>query len=87
MIGGASLNDAIFIPPVHTSSNDLMSDLAQFAHNTEECFPDLLKIAIIHCQFETIHPFLDGNGRARRLLITLYLVDKENSKKTNTLSF
>ncbi len=50
MISGASLNDAIFIPPVHTSSNGLMSDLAQFAHNTEECFPDLLKIAIIHYQ-------------------------------------
>jgi len=80
-IGGASINDATFIPPIHTSINEYMGDLENFAHNTESFFPDLLKIALIHYQFETIHPFLDGNGRVGRLMITLYLVEKGILKK------
>ncbi|MFT7344646.1 MAG: Fic family protein [Lentimonas sp.] len=80
-IGGASIADATFIPPIHSDISELMGDLEHFAHNDEYYFPDILKIALIHYQFETIHPFLDGNGRAGRLMITLYLVEKGILKK------
>ena len=74
-IGGAgsTLKNARFIPPNPQDMVDCMSDLEKFI-NSEDCMEPLIRAALLHYQFETIHPFLDGNGRVGRLLITLYLI-------------
>ncbi len=75
-IGGSRPSNALFVPPPPEKLADLLKNLEAFIHEEQSNLPHLVKVAMLHLQFETIHPFLDGNGRAGRLLITLYLIDK-----------
>ncbi|MEX0748510.1 MAG: Fic family protein [Candidatus Saccharimonadales bacterium] len=76
-IGGATLKDARFIPPASEHIPELLTDLENFLNTDDLTLPLLIKAGIAHYQFETIHPYLDGNGRLGRLLIILYLIDKK----------
>ena len=72
-IGGSRPGNAVYVPPSHTALPDCMAALERFLHATDDGIPVLLRAGLMHVQFETIHPFLDGNGRVGRLLITLLL--------------
>ena len=68
-IGGTRPGNAVFVPPPPERVPDLLADLERFIHDAEPQLPPLVRVALVHAQFETIHPFLDGNGRIGRLLI------------------
>jgi Fic family protein len=72
-LGGVRPGKATFVPPPPERVNGLMGDLEKFIHDEDQKLPALIKAALIHVQFETIHPFLDGNGRLGRLLIPVLL--------------
>ena len=75
-IGGSMPSTAVYVPPPHTEIAEYLTDFEKFINDEEIDTPDLIKIAILHYQFESIHPFLDGNGRIGRLLIPLYIQSK-----------
>jgi Fic family protein len=74
-IGGTRPGNALYVPPPPELVIPLMGDLEKFIHSKDKTIPALIKIALAHVQFESIHPFLDGNGRIGRLLVTLLLCD------------
>ena len=76
-IGGSRPGNAAFVPPPPTDVADCMGALERFLHATDDGLPVLVRAGLAHVQFETIHPFLDGNGRVGRLLITLLLCHAE----------
>lgn len=75
-IGGSMPSNAVYVPPPHTELAECLTDFELFINNEDIDTPDLIKIAILHYQFESIHPFQDGNGRIGRLLIPLYIQSK-----------
>ena len=81
-IGGSMPSTAVYVPPPYIEVAECLSDFEKFINNEEIDTPDLIKIAILHYQFESIHPFLDGNGRIGRLLIPLYIQSKGMLEKS-----
>lgn len=77
---GCLLSDAVFVPPPHHAIAEILGGLENFLHQ-EDHIPPLIRIGLAHAQFETIHPFLDGNGRIGRLLITLFLCQQHILEK------
>ena len=75
-IGGTRPGTAEFVPPPHTALPDCMTAFERFLHDVDDGLPTLIRAGLAHVQFETIHPFLDGNGRIGRLLITLLLTER-----------
>ena len=75
-IGGRDIEEAKFVPPPHTELSRTLSDLEHFIHSKDTTLSPAIQAALIHAQFETIHPFLDGNGRTGRMLITLFFAEK-----------
>ncbi|WP_145534767.1 Fic family protein [Yersinia thracica] len=72
-IGGTRPGNALYVPPPPEEVGNLLADLELFIHDEKSALPPLVRIALVHAQFETIHPFLDGNGRIGRLLIAMLL--------------
>jgi Fic family protein len=72
-IGGTHPGNAVFVPPPAEKAPALLADMERFVHDTSSTLPPMVKTALVHAQFETIHPFLDGNGRIGRLLIAALL--------------
>lgn len=80
-IGGATIRDAHFVPPIPQEVDSLMGDLDHYWNDRALTTPLLIKAALSHYQFETVHPFLDGNGRLGRLVIVLFLIEKRKLSK------
>lgn len=80
-IGGATIRDAHFVPPIPEEVDSLMGDLDHYWNDKALTTPLLIKAAVSHYQFETVHPFLDGNGRLGRLVIVLFLIEKKKLSK------
>jgi len=78
---GCTLSNATFVPPPVEEMNEALWNLEKFINSDAQYIPPLIKIAMIHAQFETIHPFLDGNGRVGRLLITFWLCQQHFLEK------